>query len=164
MNYFIEQTFFFWKIFTRNESAVVVVWMCHLFIDTVRHWIFQCQLFIGTLSENGLLTVSSPLRHCITHSNSGHLTCVLIEYHFTDWFRQFLDTRGVIWGVLGGGGGNCPPSSLKLPPPPQSLNLPPTSPKPQEVTAAGFPLFLLKFKCVITFSYILHFFFFFFFL
>ena len=59
-----------------------------------------------------------------------------------------LGDRGVIWGELGGG--ELPSPSLKLPPPPPSLNLPPTFPKPQEVTAAGFPLFLPKFKCVIT--------------
>ena len=50
--------------------------------------------------------------------------------------------------------------------PSPSLKLPPTSPKPQEVTAAVFPLFLPKFKCnnmyfSITFSYALHTFFFF---
>ena len=57
-----------------------------------------------------------------------------------------LIARGVIWGVLGG---NCP-QRLKFPPPPPRINLPPSSPTPQEVTAAGFPLFLQKFKCVIT--------------
>ena len=62
MNYLTEQNFF-WKIFTRNKSAVVVVWMCHLFIGTVRYWMFQCQLFIGTVSETGLLTLPSPHRH-----------------------------------------------------------------------------------------------------
>ena len=51
--------------------------------------------------------------------------------------------------------------------PPSRLNLPPTSPKLQEVTAVGFPLFLSKFKRVITLAshlviYCFFFFFFFF--
>ena len=55
-------------------------------------------------------------------------------------------SRGIIWGVLGGA--TEPPQDSSCPP--ASLNLPPTSPKLQEVTSAGFPLFLPKFKCVIT--------------
>ena len=62
-------------------------------------------------------------------------------------------------------GGNCPPQASGCPPP--ASTCPPTSPKPQEVTAAGFPLFLPKFKCVITLTshlalYCIFFFFFFF--
>ena len=55
--------------------------------------------------------------------------------------------RGVIWG--GARGGDCPPQASICPPPP-SLNLPPTSPKSQEVTTAVFTLFLPKFKCILT--------------
>ena len=74
-----------------------------------------------------------------------------------------LDPGASFGGCWGGGGGTALPKPQVAPP---SLNLPPTSPKPQEVTAAVFPLFLPKFKCVITltshFSYILHFVFLFF--
>ena len=54
--------------------------------------------------------------------------------------EEFTCSQGRHLG--GSGGGQLPHPRLKLPPPPPSLNLPPTSPKPQEVTAAGFPLFL----------------------
>ena len=65
---------------------------------------------------------------------------VLVKIHF-----GVYGPRGVISGVLGG---QLPPKTQVAPPP--SLNLPPLTPKPQEVTATDFLLFLPKFKCVIT--------------
>ena len=91
--------------------------------------------------------------------------CVHAAYIRIDSSQDRLaHTRGVIWGVLGGGGATALPKSQVVPP---SLNLPHTSPKPQEVTAAAFSLFLPKFKCIITLTshIVIHcmFFFFFFF-
>ena len=64
------------------------------------------------------------------------------------WLHTLTATQGRHLG--GAGGCNCPPppkTQVAHPPHAQSLNLPPSSPKPQEVTAAGFPLFLPKSRC-----------------
>ena len=87
----------------------------------------------------------------------------------TGFYRGIGPITKASWKVqgchLGGAGGGGGGGGTTAPP---SLNLPPTSPMPQEVTAAGFPLFLPKIQMChhfnITFSYILHVFFFVFFL
>ena len=57
----------------------------------------------------------------------------------TFFFLRFYSlSQGRHLGGAGGGGGTAPLKTQVAPP------------KPQEVTAAGFPLFLSKFKCVIT--------------
>ena len=92
-----------------------------------------------------VFTVHSSIRY------NGNYCTVLIPV---------LLVRGVIWLVLGGA---IAPLKTQVAPHPPSLNLSPTPPKPQEVTTAGFPLFLSKFKCVITLASLLVSFFFFFF-
>ena len=62
--------------------------------------------------------------------------CKYSHYLAHHGVKRDTRTRGVIWG---GGGGNSPQDSSCHPPKPQ---LAPLTPKPQEITTAGFPLMM----------------------
>ena len=124
--------------------------MCHLFIDTVRHWIFQCQLFIGTLSQNGLLPLG-------TGSHIQILDTSLCPYRVP--FHRLVQTISGHQGHhLGGAGGATAPLKPQLVP---HISQAPSS------NSSWFSIIPTKIQMChhfnITFSYILHFFFFFFF-
>ena len=103
--------------------------------------IFTYEEFVTLVKEAETIVNSRPITY-----QSADTDDIPLSLSQLAWRRSLtLMPRGVIWGVLGG---SAAPPRLRLPP--SSLNLPPTSPKPQEVTAAGFPLFLPKFKYVIT--------------
>ena len=102
------------------------------------------------------------LHHVATKENPAGLLSRGMSYK-----DMAASTQGRHLGGAGGGGGQLYPSSLKLPSR-QASTCTPHPPSPKEVTAAGFPLFLPKFKCVITLTlhlviYCMFFFCFFFF-